>query len=31
MAAIREGGCWVQTQAMKGMIDILDMEEIRNY
>ncbi len=30
MAAIREGGCWVQTQAMKGLMDISDMEEIRN-
>jgi len=30
MAAIREGGCWVQTQAMKGLMDISEMEEIRN-
>lgn len=31
MAAIREGGRWVQTQAMKGLMDISQMEEIRNY
>jgi repressor of nif and glnA expression len=31
MAAIREGGRWVQTQAMKGLMDISQMEEIRDY
>ena len=31
MAAIREGDRWVQTQAMKGLMDIEDMEEIRNF
>jgi repressor of nif and glnA expression len=31
MAAIREGNRWVQTQAMKGLMDIEDMEEIRNF
>jgi repressor of nif and glnA expression len=31
MAAIREGERWVQTQAMKGLMDISDMEEIRDY
>jgi repressor of nif and glnA expression len=31
MAAIREGGRWVQTQAMKGLMDITRMEEIRDY
>jgi global nitrogen regulator NrpRII len=31
MAAIREGGRWVQTQAMKGLMDITQMEEIRDY
>jgi repressor of nif and glnA expression len=31
MAAIREGGCWVQTQAMKGLMDIREMAEIRDY
>jgi repressor of nif and glnA expression len=31
MAAIRESGRWVQTQAMKGLMEISDMEEIRNY
>ncbi len=31
MAAIREGGCWVQTQAMKGLMDIRQMEEIRSF
>ncbi|MEN6442234.1 MAG: DUF128 domain-containing protein [Methanoregula sp.] len=30
MAAIREGGRWVNTQAMKGMMDISEMEEIRD-
>jgi global nitrogen regulator NrpRII len=31
MAAIREGGRWVQTQAMKGLMDIAQMHEIRDY
>jgi repressor of nif and glnA expression len=31
MAAIREGDRWVQTQAMKGLMDIREMEEIRSY
>jgi repressor of nif and glnA expression len=31
MAAIREGGRWVQTQAMKGLMEISQMEEIRDY
>src|SRR5512136_165388 len=31
MAAIRESGCWVQTQAMKGLMDITMMEEIRSF
>ena len=31
MAAIREGNRWVQTQAMKGLMDIRDMGEIRTY
>jgi repressor of nif and glnA expression len=31
MAAIREGGRWVQTQAMKGLMDIRLMDEIRNF
>lgn len=31
MAAIREGGRWVQIQAMKGMIDVGEMTEIRDY
>lgn len=31
MAAIREGGRWVQTQAMKGLMDIREMEEIRMF
>jgi repressor of nif and glnA expression len=31
LAAIREGGRWVQTNAMKGMIDVADMQEIRSY
>jgi repressor of nif and glnA expression len=31
MAAIREGGCWVQTQAMKGLMEITLMDEIRDY
>jgi len=31
VAAIREGGRWVQTQAMKGLMDITQMHEIRDY
>ena len=31
MAAIREGGRWVQTQAMKGLMDITLMNEVRDY
>ena len=31
MAAIKEGGRWVQTQALKGLMEIGEMEEIRNY
>lgn len=31
MAAIREGGRWVQTQAMKGLMEISQMAEIRDY
>ena len=31
MAAIRERDRWVQTQAMKGLMDITRMEEIRDY
>ena len=31
MAAIREGGRWVNTQAMKGMMDISEMVEIRGF
>jgi global nitrogen regulator NrpRII len=31
MAAIREGDRWVQTQAMKGLMDIRDMQEIRSF
>ncbi len=31
MAAIREGGRWVQTQAMKGLMEISQMDEIRDY
>lgn len=31
MAAIREGGRWVQTQAMKGLMDIKEMQEIRSF
>jgi repressor of nif and glnA expression len=31
MAAIREGGRWVQTQAMKGLMEISQLEEIRDY
>ena len=31
MAAIREGGRWVQIQAMKGLMEISQMTEIRDY
>jgi repressor of nif and glnA expression len=31
MAAIREGGRWVQIQAMKGLMEISQMEEIRDF
>jgi global nitrogen regulator NrpRII len=31
MAAIREGGRWIQTHAMKGLMDISQMDEIRDY
>jgi repressor of nif and glnA expression len=31
LAAIREGGKWIQIQAMKGLIDITEMENIRSY
>ncbi|PKG33415.1 DUF128 domain-containing protein [Methanoregula sp.] len=31
LAAIREGGRWVQVQAMKGLMDVSEMEEIRDY
>jgi repressor of nif and glnA expression len=31
MAAIKEGGRWLQTQAMKGLMEISEMEEIRDY
>jgi len=31
MAVIRESGRWVQTQAMKGLMDITSMEEIRSF
>ncbi len=31
MAAIRESGRWMQTQAMKGLMDIRNMEEIRSF
>jgi repressor of nif and glnA expression len=31
MAAIRESGRWVQTQAMKGLMEISQMEEIRDF
>jgi global nitrogen regulator NrpRII len=31
MAAIREGGRWVQTHAMKGLIDVKQMREIRDF
>ncbi|OPY37014.1 MAG: hypothetical protein A4E35_01474 [Methanoregula sp. PtaU1.Bin051] len=31
LAAIKEGGCWVQTNAMKGLMDVSEMKEIRDY
>jgi repressor of nif and glnA expression len=31
MAAIREGGRWIQIQAMKGLMEIQQMDEIRDY
>ncbi|NMB79244.1 MAG: DUF128 domain-containing protein [Methanomicrobiales archaeon] len=31
MAALRESGRWVQTQAMKGLMDVKDMDEIRSF
>jgi global nitrogen regulator NrpRII len=31
MAAIREGDRWVETQAMKGLMDIKEMDEIRTF
>ncbi len=31
MAAIREGDRWVQVQAMKGLMDIAKMDDIRDY
>jgi repressor of nif and glnA expression len=31
LAAIRESGCWVQTNAMKGLMDVSEMAEIRDY
>lgn len=31
MAAIREGGRWVQIQAMKGLMEIQQMDEIRDF
>ena len=31
MAAIREGGRFVQTQAMKGLMDVREFVEIRDY
>jgi repressor of nif and glnA expression len=31
LAAIREGGRWIQIQAMKGLMDISEMEEIRKF
>ena len=31
MAAIREGGHWVQTQAMKGLMDVREFVEIRDF
>ncbi len=31
LAAIKEGGRWVQTNAMKGLMDVSEMTEIRDY
>jgi repressor of nif and glnA expression len=31
IAAIREGGRWVETHSMKGLMDVADMAEIRTY
>jgi repressor of nif and glnA expression len=31
MAAIREGGRWIETQAMKGIMDVRLMEDIRSF
>jgi hypothetical protein len=31
MASIKESGRWVQTQAMKGLMEIAKMDEIRDY
>jgi repressor of nif and glnA expression len=31
MAAIKESGRWVQTNAMKGLMDVSEMSEIRDY
>jgi len=31
IAAIREGGQWVETHSMKGLMDVSDMTEIREY
>ena len=31
MAAIREGGRWIETQAMKGVMDVRLMEDIRSF
>lgn len=31
LAAIKEGGRWIQTNAMKGLIDVSEMKDIRTY
>ncbi|HEX3001730.1 MAG TPA: NrpR regulatory domain-containing protein [Methanoregula sp.] len=31
MAAIREGDRWVKIQAMKGLMEISEMDEIRDF
>jgi repressor of nif and glnA expression len=31
IAAIKEGGRWVQSNAMKGLMDVSEMTEIRDY
>jgi repressor of nif and glnA expression len=31
LVAIKEGGRWVQIYAMKGLIDVSEMEDIRDY